>query len=121
MLGIMLGSNIPICLAISITLIEAYAAPLLISALVVGGVIAVLRWWTQTPAFKPSPSQPPVERTSSLTAADPQLVAVLAAAAYAVIGQPVVVRRVTFVGPYTVSAWAEVGRVQIQGSHNLNR
>jgi hypothetical protein len=111
----------PPCVALSLTLIEAYAAPLLISALVVGAVIAALRWWTQTPAFDPSPKQSPVDQTSSPAAIDPQFLAVLAAAAYAVIGQPVVVRRVTFVGPYTVSAWAEVGRVQIQGSHNLHR
>lgn len=117
----MLDFNFPTCFAISITLFEAYAAPLLISTLVVGVIIAALQWWTQTSAFNPSPDQPPVKRSSSPAAIDPQLIAVLAAAAYAVMGQPVVVRRVTFVGHSTVSAWAEVGRVQIQSSHNLNR
>jgi hypothetical protein len=117
----MLSSQFSSCFAISLTLVEAYAAPLLISALVVGAVIAAVRWWTQTPAFESSPKQPPGGEALTPAAVDPQLVAVLAAAAYAIIGQPVVVRRVTFVGPYTVSAWAEVGRVQIQSSHNLNR
>jgi hypothetical protein len=52
---------------------------------------------------------------------DPQLIAVLAAAATAALGRRVVVRRVTFINRNTISGWAEAGRTSIQLSHNLRR
>lgn len=50
-----------------------------------------------------------------------RLVAILTAAAMAVVGQPVVVRKITFINQNTVSGWAEAGRQSIHYSHNIRR
>jgi Na+-transporting methylmalonyl-CoA/oxaloacetate decarboxylase gamma subunit len=50
-----------------------------------------------------------------------RLVILITAAATAVVGQPVRVRRITFINRNTISAWAERGRVSIQSSHHMGR
>lgn len=62
----------------------------------------------------PVASAEPVEDES-------RLVAILTAAAMAVVGRPVVVRRITFINQNTVSGWAEAGRQSIHYSHNIRR
>lgn len=52
---------------------------------------------------------------------DGRTLAILTAAAMAVIGGPVRVRRVTYLNQNTISAWAEMGRYAIQASHNIRR
>ena len=52
---------------------------------------------------------------------NPVLIPVLVAAATAVVGRRVLVRRITFVNRNTVSGWGEAGRASIQTSHNLRR
>ncbi len=60
-------------------------------------------------------------RRACTDAIDPRLLAILVAAATAVTGRRVVLRRVTFIEQNTVSGWAEAGRNSIQTSHNLHR
>lgn len=52
---------------------------------------------------------------------DARTIAVISAAAYAAVGRPVRVQRITFINHNTVSAWAERGRVSIHASHNVKR
>lgn len=52
---------------------------------------------------------------------DARTLAILTAAAYAAVGRPVQIRRVTFINQNTVSAWAEAGRRSVQTSHNVRR
>ncbi len=53
--------------------------------------------------------------------AGPELVAILTAAAMAILGRRVAVRRITFINQNTVSGWAEAGRISIHSSHNVRR
>lgn len=50
-----------------------------------------------------------------------RLVAVITAAAMAVLGRRLVVRKITFINQNTVSGWAEAGRQSIHYSHNIRR
>lgn len=52
---------------------------------------------------------------------DLKLVVILAAAATAMLGRRVRIRRITFINHNTVSGWAEAGRISIQTSHNIRR
>jgi Na+-transporting methylmalonyl-CoA/oxaloacetate decarboxylase gamma subunit len=52
---------------------------------------------------------------------DARTIAVISAAAFAAVGRPVRVQRITFINRNTISAWAERGRVSIHGSHNVRR
>jgi Na+-transporting methylmalonyl-CoA/oxaloacetate decarboxylase gamma subunit len=49
------------------------------------------------------------------------LLPVIIAAATAVAGRRIVVRRIRFINRNTVSGWAEAGRAAIQTSHNIRR
>ncbi len=66
-------------------------------------------------AASPQAAQAPEQKI------DPYLIPVLVAAATAVLGRRVVVRRITFISRNTVSGWGEAGRASIQTSHNLRR
>ena len=50
----------------------------------------------------------------------PELVAVLAAAATAALGKPVVVRRINVLRPTGQENWSRVGRIDILRSHRLD-
>ncbi len=66
----------------------------------------------------PGPSvEPAVPAAKPYT--DPHLIVVLSAAAAAVCGAPVRVRKVRFLRADRRGGWAERGRVDIQTSHNL--
>ncbi|NBC17342.1 MAG: hypothetical protein GVY18_08530 [Bacteroidetes bacterium] len=97
---------------------------------VIGGLLVLLGKVFAEPveeaAEAPAPSPRPAEAAPAHTTAppghvDPQTLAVLTAAAYAAVGRPVRIRRVTFINQNTVSAWKEVGRATIQASHNIKR
>jgi Na+-transporting methylmalonyl-CoA/oxaloacetate decarboxylase gamma subunit len=75
----------------------------------------------ETPPAPPRPAAAPAHTTAPPGHVDPQTLAVLTAAAYAAVGRPVRIRRVTFINENTVSAWKEVGRATIQASHNIKR
>lgn len=57
----------------------------------------------------------------SPSAPDARTLAIITAACTAALGTRVRVRRVTFLNQNTVSAWAEAGRMGVQGSHNIRR
>lgn len=50
-----------------------------------------------------------------------ELIAIITAAAMAVLGRNIAVRRITFINQNTVSGWAEAGRLSIHTSHNVRR
>ncbi len=52
---------------------------------------------------------------------DARTIAVITAAAYAAVGWPVRVQRITFINHNTISAWAARGRATIHASHNVKR
>ena len=85
----------------------------------IGGVIALLGRLLAPPAPEATPA--PVPAASGAAGLAPETLAVLTAAAYAAVGQPVRVRRVTFIEEDTVSAWTDAGRARVQGSHNFRR
>ncbi|MGB9737321.1 OadG family protein [Chloroflexus sp.] len=62
----------------------------------------------------PSPTPTPADRL------DPQLVAVLAAAAFATLGQPVRIVRVRYYRQ-TLGMWARLGRVSVMAARQLRR
>lgn len=104
---------------------------------VIGGLLVLLgkvfaepvKDAAEAPAPSPRPAgaapahttAPPAHTTAPPGHVDPQTLAVLTAAAYAAVGRPVRIRRVTFINQNTVSAWKEVGRATIQASHNIKR
>lgn len=63
----------------------------------------------------------PAQATPTPAESDAKTVAVITAAAFAAVGRPVRVQRITFINHNTISAWAERGRVSIHGSHNIRR
>lgn len=68
------------------------------------------------------PAVAPATETADVPAGlDPRTLAVLSAAAYAAVGRPVRLRRITFINENTVSGWKEAGRTAVQSSHNLRR
>jgi Na+-transporting methylmalonyl-CoA/oxaloacetate decarboxylase gamma subunit len=75
--------------------------------------------------FNPTPvsAQPKVSAPAKIAAPKPEahLIPLITAAAMAVVGKPVVVRRITFINSNTVSGWSEAGRTSIHQSHNLHR
>lgn len=85
----------------------------------IGGVIALLGRLLAPPTPESEPA--PVPAAGGTAGLAPETLAVLSAAAYAAVGQPVRVRRVTFVEEDPVSAWTDVGRAGVQGSHNFRR
>jgi Na+-transporting methylmalonyl-CoA/oxaloacetate decarboxylase gamma subunit len=66
-------------------------------------------------------SSPSVPAPAPAGGIDPKLIVVLSAAAAAVVGKRVVVRRITFINHNTISGWSEAGRIGIQTSHNIRR
>jgi Na+-transporting methylmalonyl-CoA/oxaloacetate decarboxylase gamma subunit len=50
----------------------------------------------------------------------PELVAVLAAAAHAAVGRPVVVRRINVLRPASQENWSRVGRIDLLRSHRVD-
>lgn len=81
----------------------------------------------QAPAPVVAPAQAPLPVAAKPVAPEPagptggELVAILTAAAMAVLGKRVAVRRITFINQNTVSGWAEAGRLSIHTSHNVRR
>ena len=67
------------------------------------------------------PFTAPAQTLSAPGETDATTLAVITAAAVAAVGRPVRVQRITFINHNTISAWAERGRVSIQGSHNIRR
>lgn len=89
----------------------------------IGVLIAALdRLLTPKPSTEPAAAAVPAEDAAPARGTvEPQTLAVLTAAAYAAVGRPVRVRRVTFINEDTVSAWKDVGRVGVHASHNIRR
>jgi Na+-transporting methylmalonyl-CoA/oxaloacetate decarboxylase gamma subunit len=69
----------------------------------------------------PESQSRPVAEPVAADGLDPRTIAVISAAAFVAVGQPVRVQRITFINRNTISAWAERGRVSIHGSHNVRR
>lgn len=110
----------------------------LIDALLLGAVgmtvvfagLLLINWFISLLAKLLVAEESPVERVPVTVPAKalepagaigPKTVAVITAAAVAAVGRPVRVQRITFINHNTISAWAERGRVSIQGSHNVRR
>lgn len=97
--------------------------------LAIGAAMTLLGRWlsepvpAEAPAVAPPPRQAaaPAHATGEPGHVSPQTLALLTAAAVTAVGGPVRVRRVTFLGEHTVSAWKEVGRATIHASHNIRR
>lgn len=91
------------------------------SALVTIGVCIYLLGLIFADRPKAEPEEVAAPLAVSGTDVDSRTIAILTAAAYAAVGQPVSVQRITFINRNTISAWAERGRVSIHGSHNVRR
>jgi len=52
---------------------------------------------------------------------NPEIVAVIAAAAYEALSKPVVIKKIRYLKQSTESSWAESGRLTIMGSHNIRK
>lgn len=85
----------------------------------IGGIMILLGRLLSKEVVEPAAA--PATETAEPAGLDPQTLAVLSAAAYAVVGRPVRLRRVTFINENTVSGWKEAGRTAVQSSHNLRR
>lgn len=106
------GDPLNFGLVLSVVAMAVVLATLAVLAAVIGAITRLDRR-SQT---QPSTAPPPVAVPSASDIAAPELLAVLAAAATAVIGRPIRVRRVVMLGQ-TKSAWVAGGRSTIMGSH----
>lgn len=90
-----------------------------------GSLIALIGRLFQQKVQDVEPDTKSVETLTPVGSGDGQVdghtLALLTAAAYAAVGRPVEIRRITFINQNTVSAWREMGRISIHGSHNLKR
>lgn len=88
-------------------------------AVVMSGMAAFIGYLlgrrSATPA-RPA-AAPALPRADGVT---PELVAVLAAAAHAALGKPVVVRRLRVLRPAGQETWSRVGRIDILRSHRVD-
>jgi hypothetical protein len=84
-------------------------------------IVALVLWWAIKSFRVDGKTTASTSRVTSQESFDPELLVVLAAAATAALGTPIVVRRITFLDQNTVSGWAEVGRTALHWSHNLPR
>jgi Na+-transporting methylmalonyl-CoA/oxaloacetate decarboxylase gamma subunit len=93
-----------------------------VALVLIGVCISLLGWWLRNLEAKPLELEEESSIVQTTGGGDQsELIAVLTAAAMAIVGKSVNVRKVTFINQNTVSGWAEVGRVAIHTSHNLRR
>ncbi len=102
-------------------LLVVFAALSLIGGVMAGLTRLLARF--ETPAAPLLPAEPlqPVSTEGLHEDVMPHTVAVITAAAFAAVGRPLRIRRVTFVRPNSATAWKGVGRATIQASHNFKR
>ncbi len=93
-----------------------------LSTLAIVLVVAVLALLAGIRLGRRSTPIPPAVVEPAPGAADetPELVAVLAAAAHATLGRPVVVRRISVLRSAGQENWSRVGRIDILRSHRLD-
>jgi Na+-transporting methylmalonyl-CoA/oxaloacetate decarboxylase gamma subunit len=88
-------------------------------AVVMSGMAAFIGFLLGRRAAAPArtAASPAAPRAGEVT---PELVAVLAAAAHAALGKPVVVRRLRVLRPAGQENWSRVGRIDILRSHRVD-
>ncbi len=95
----------------------AVALVLLCVVLVVAALLVGIRLGRRSARPAPQPAAVPAPAESG---EPPELVAVLAAAAHAALGRPVVLRRISVLRSAGQENWSRVGRIDILRSHRLD-
>lgn len=106
-----------VSLQITITGLAIVFVVLGIVAAMLGILSASQRWFRPRAVTLPTPVSEPVATTGQL---DPQLIAILTAAAVATLNQPVRVLRVRYYRQPSVM-WTRFGRVSVMASRQLRR
>jgi Na+-transporting methylmalonyl-CoA/oxaloacetate decarboxylase gamma subunit len=86
-----------------------------------GLLIAFLYFFQRLDQWIHRPAAATQEPETLPTAFDPELVAVLSAAAFVALGQPVRIRRIQYSRPQRDATWSKQGRMTIMGSHVTRR
>ncbi len=62
-----------------------------------------------------------VKDEESLEVINPEIVAVIAAAAYEMFNKPIVIKKIHYLNQSAGTSWAESGRLTVMGSHNIRK
>ncbi|MDW8405181.1 OadG family protein [Chloroflexus sp.] len=110
-----------VSLQITITGLAIVFIVLGIVAAMLGALSASQRWLRPQAVTPPTPASEPIARSPATTdQLDPQLIAILTAAAVATLNQPVRVLRVRYYRQPS-AMWTRFGRVSVMASRQLRR